>query len=330
MRASTGLVIGKFYPPHQGHRYLIETAQAEVERLTVILCQRPGEKPAGAQRANWLRIMHPGVEVKVVDDIYDPSDSRLWAELTLRWLGEAPDVVFTSEAYGDRWARYLGSRHRSVDPQRLRFTVSGSLVRSDPLRYWGFLEPCVRAYYAKRVTVVGAESTGTTTMAKALAERYETVFVPEYGRTYYEEKVTRPDRDVWEEQEFVHIASRQSQLQDEAAPHANRILVSDTDALATAIWHERYRGYRSASVDRIASERLADLYLLSDVDIPFVQDGFRDGEHIRGWMHRRFLEELERRKLDYVVLSGAHPVRLAAASAAIEHRWPALRHDRVA
>src|SRR5581483_9617149 len=51
---------------------------------------------------------------------------------------------------------------------------------------WYFLEPPVRAYYARRICLIGAESTGKTTLARALAEHYQTVWVPEYGREYSE------------------------------------------------------------------------------------------------------------------------------------------------
>ncbi|HKY04356.1 MAG TPA: ATP-binding protein, partial [Blastocatellia bacterium] len=60
----------------------------------------------------------------------------------------------------------------------------------------------------KRVCLVGAESTGKTTIARALAEYYKTVWVPEYGREYSEEHLTgRGYR--WRSEEFTHIAARQ-------------------------------------------------------------------------------------------------------------------------
>jgi nicotinamide riboside kinase len=49
------------------------------------------------------------------------------------------------------------------------------------------------------------------------------------------------------------------------------------------------------------------VYLLTGIDMPFIQDGFRDGEAIRQWIHERFLEELERRGKSYVILEGNKP-----------------------
>jgi HTH-type transcriptional repressor of NAD biosynthesis genes len=149
--ARRGLIVGKFYPPHRGHKHLIDTARAEVDELFVIACRREGEVPAGELRAEWLREIHPDVRVILFDDTYDAQDSRVWAENSVRLLGGAPDVVFTSEEYGDEFARHLGCRHVQVDRARAAVPVSGTRVRRDPLGCWEFLEPPVRSFYAVRV-----------------------------------------------------------------------------------------------------------------------------------------------------------------------------------
>ena len=318
-----GLVIGKFYPPHRGHKFLIDTAAAHVDRLDVIVCGRPHERPAAGVRAKWLKEIHPEANVIRVKDPGHDDDSKFWAEYTREILGTAPDVVFTSERYGDDYARHLGARHVCVDLDRTTFPVSGSAVRENPRKYWDFLEPCVRAFYAARVCVVGAESTGTTTLTKALAEHYKTVWVPEYGRLYTErlkEGGINTFTYHWRSDELVHIARQQQVDEDNFAREANRILFCDTDALATAIWHQRYVGTWSAEVDKIAGKRHYDLYLLTNCDIPFEQDGLRDGQHIRQWMTQRFTEELTKRGLPWVLVKGSREERLTKAIEEIERR----------
>jgi NadR type nicotinamide-nucleotide adenylyltransferase len=310
---STGVVIGKFYPPHRGHKHLIDYAAARVDNLTVIVCERPQDAIPGTLRAAWLREIHPDAEVLLIDDHYDEADSRVWAANTVRWLGRAPDFVFTSEDYGERYARYMGSVHVLVDRERLAVPVSGTAVRRDPLGCWEYLEPCVRVYFAPRICVVGAESTGTTTLARALAEHYRTAWVPEYGRLYSEAKLPAAESYQWDTSEFTFIAEQQAALEDRLVREANRVLIYDTDPFATGIWHERYLGYRSPSVEAIAATRRYALYLVTDVDIPFVQDGTRDGEHIREWMHGRFLAELTRQGKRFAVLAGSHETRLRKA-----------------
>ena len=306
-----GLVIGKFYPPHRGHKFLIDSASSQVDELFVIICQRPNERPDGELRASWLSEIHPRVNVLLVDDEnFDPDDSALWAKLTRRWLGFAPDTIFTSEAYGDKFAECLGSSHVSVDRDRETVPISATQIRARPLKCWEYLEPCVRSYYAKRVCLVGAESTGKTTLAGALAAHYRTNWVAEYGREVSERKLSVDGGYHWQTSDFVTIATAQCRLEDEAARRSNRLLVCDTDAFATSIWHRRYMGRRSAEVDAIANaSRRPDLYLLSDAKTPFVQDGTRDGEGIREWMHEVFLEELSSQERNFQVISGSYDER---------------------
>jgi NadR type nicotinamide-nucleotide adenylyltransferase len=306
-----GIVIGKFYPPHRGHKHLIDVASSQVDKLTVIVCEQADQQISGDLRRQWLHRIHPNVDVVVVNDVVPADDSEGWARYTVRSLGWAPDVVFTSEPYGEAYARFLGAKHVLVDLERSTVPVSASAIRADPFGNWQYLEPCVRSRFAARVVVVGAESTGTTTLARGLADHYRTCWVPEFGRKYTEAKVL--GGAPWRTEEFVFIAKTQNEWEDAMAEDANRILFCDTDSFATSLWHERYMGWTSGDVDALSAGRLYDLYLLTDVDIPFVQDGLRDGEHIRHWMHQRFVEELVRRGKRYVLVSGDEDSRLAVA-----------------
>jgi NadR type nicotinamide-nucleotide adenylyltransferase len=312
MKYGLGLVIGKFYPPHRGHKLLIDTATGQSERTVVIVCAKPTDTIPGELRGRWLQAIHPRTEIMVIDDCYDENDSRVWADNTLRWLGRAPEAVFTSEDYGDRYAALMGSTHVLVDRSRRRVTISGTAVRQDPFANWDYLEPPVRGWFAKRICVLGAESTGTTTLARALAERLETVGVEEYGREYSVEKLARNDL-VWRSDEFAYIAEEQSRREDDAACAANRVLVCDTNAFATVLWHRRYMKTHSAAVAEIARRGRCDLYLLTGDEIPFVQDGLRDGEHIRHEMHQWFEAALIGQKVPWMILRGTHDERLRQA-----------------
>ncbi|HVF66279.1 MAG TPA: AAA family ATPase [Pyrinomonadaceae bacterium] len=324
--ARRGLVVGKFYPPHRGHKLLIDSARARVDELTVIVCRRDGEVPPGELRAAWLSEIHPDVRVLLVDDTYDVQDSRVWAENSVRLLGHAPDLVFTSEDYGDEFARHLGCAHVQVDRERAAAPVSGTRVRRDPFACWEFLEPPVRAFYALRVCIVGAESTGKTTLAAALAAHYGTVWVPEYGREYSERKLAEGGGYDFRTEEFAHIAARQCETEDEAARRANRILICDTDAFVTSVWHRRYMKERSPEVEAIvARHRRPDLYLLTDIATPFVQDGTRDGERVREWMHDVFIDKLRAQGRPFRRVHGTRGERLRQSVGYIEELLAARR-----
>jgi HTH-type transcriptional repressor of NAD biosynthesis genes len=312
MNFGFGIVIGKFYPPHRGHKLLIDTAAAQCNEVAVIVCAKPSDAIPGELRGRWLQEIHPSARVLVIDDRYDENDSRVWAENTIRWLGRAPDVVFTSEDYGDRYAALMGAKHIAVDKARQRVPVSGTAVRSDPFANWEFLEPPVRGWFAKRVCVLGAESTGTTTLARALAEKLQTTWVAEFGREHSEIKLAKNDPE-WRTDEFTRIAEEQTRRENAAACQANRVLICDTNAFATTLWHKRYIGSHSATVAKIAHDCRCDLYLLTGDEIPFVQDGLRDGEHIRHEMHCWFEEALAVQNTRWELLRGAHEIRLEHA-----------------
>ena len=312
-----GLVIGKFYPPHAGHHFLIRTAEEGSDHLTVVVCDDPAQDIPAALRAAWLREVHPQADVMVVPDARPPEDSRAWAAYTREFLGYVPDVVFTSEKYGEAYARHLGCVHVSVDPKRRTVPISGTAVRNNPHAAWEYLSAPVRAWYAKRIIVLGAESTGTTTMAQALAAQYQTVWAPEYGRLFSAAAATH-ENFMWRTEDFLHIADQQNRMEDALARSANKVLIGDTDSFATALWHERYMGEWSDAVEEMSAGRQPALYLLTGDDIPFVQDGLRDGEHIRHTMQQRFREVLSDRGVPCIELFGPHKERMKTAISAID------------
>ena len=114
------------------------------------------------------------------DNPTDYDDPQVWEDHVRVFREAVPeriDFVFTSESYGDELARRMSARHISCDPDRAAIPVSGSGVRADPVANWRYLAPPVRAYLTRRVVVLGAESSGTTTTTRALAEHYWTVGV---------------------------------------------------------------------------------------------------------------------------------------------------------
>src|SRR5512135_2604243 len=135
------VVIGKFYPPHRGHKHLIDTALSRSRRVTVIVVFSKGQTIPGELRAAWLREIHPEAEVLLIDQgALDDHDSPGWAKATIGWLGKKPDAAFTSERYGDPWCQAMGCEHVLVDLGRAKVPISGTKVRENPLAAWDFLE----------------------------------------------------------------------------------------------------------------------------------------------------------------------------------------------
>ncbi len=339
-----GLVLGKFYPPHAGHHHLVRTALAACDHLTVLVCAASVESVPLRERVRWMAEAHDTAWVEgVVDDIpMDLVDPAVWeAHMEIfrsgvRYWHTPVDAVFTSEDYGDELARRFGAQHICVDPARAHHPVSGTAVRADPVAHWSLLTKPVRAWLTRRVVVLGAESTGTTTMARALAGHYQrrggvwaaTRWVPECGRDYSEEKLAalRSARPAarWEDVEFTSdefpvIARRQNRRENRAARNGSPVLFCDTDAFATTVWHERYIGGTHPLVADLADRVTHDLWLLTDHEgVPFEDDGLRDGEQLRPWMTRRFRDELRRTGRPFRILTGSHEQRLKTAVTAVD------------
>jgi NadR type nicotinamide-nucleotide adenylyltransferase len=326
-----GLVVGKFYPPHRGHKHLIDTARSQCDHLVVLLPAHPSQTIAGELRKAWLREIHPSCDIHLVPDELE-NDSQQWATFTLAHLGRAPDLVFSSEEYGPVYASLMGSRHVMVDRARSAVPISGSAIRNSPLDHLDFLEPCVRAYYVRRIVLIGAESTGKTTLARLLAEDFHTMWVPEFGREYWERKIAGlpigGPLPPFTDDEFITIAAEQQRRENLAARSANKLLFCDTNAFATGTWCERYQGHRHPLVDALGQRDTVHLYLLTHPDFPFVQDGYRDGEHFREWMHTRFAEQLSQQSIPVTHLHGSPAQRRATASAAIQDLIAAFRPHR--
>jgi NadR type nicotinamide-nucleotide adenylyltransferase len=149
----TGLVIGRFCPPHLGHSHLIRSAATRVDHLVVFVNTREGEVVPGELRARWLAELHPDVTVVEVrhDLDNDWADEALWARwmalLRSSWpLADGPHAVFSSDAYVSELARRFGAESVVVDPGRETVPVSATMVRDAPARHLDRLAPPVRTW----------------------------------------------------------------------------------------------------------------------------------------------------------------------------------------
>lgn len=315
-----GVILGKFYPPHRGHLHLIEQARRYAKEITVIVEQVKNETIPVSLRAAWLRELVPKqVHVVQTEETgpQHPSEHpqfwQFWTNLIRRYSA-APEVIFTSEEYGEPLSHHLQCAHISVDLKRHTFPISATQIRANPYDHWNMLPPPVRGYYAKRVVVTGAESTGKTTLAANLALHFNTVWLPEYGREYVDRKGSRVNLS-----DLHEIAREHLRREDELARSANRVLVCDTDATVTHILSQLYVGSCPAWITHESYERPYDLHLVALPDIPYEADPLhREGETMRQILHKQFLEELERRHHRYVIIGGSVQERVVQAAAAIE------------
>ena len=165
-----------------------------------------------------------------------------------------------------------------------------------------------------RIVVTGSECTGKTTLARALAEHYSTVWVPEYVRQFVQEKGAAPEYS-----DVDAIARGQMALEDSLAAQASYLLIQDTDLLSTIVYSQHYYGDCPPWIDQAFLKRSADLYLLAGIDVPWVPDGEqRNRGENRYEMQNLFRQALAERGLRFVEIEGSTDHRTRTAIAALD------------
>jgi HTH-type transcriptional regulator, transcriptional repressor of NAD biosynthesis genes len=152
-RWATGLIVGRFNPPHLGHSYIIERAAARCDRLVVFVNTRAGELVPGELRAEWLAELHQDVTVVEVAHSLDTNfdDEELWAKwmdlFRSKWPHpDGPHVVFSSDQYVSGIAERFGVDAVVVDADRVAVPISATQIREAPADHLDRLAPVVRAW----------------------------------------------------------------------------------------------------------------------------------------------------------------------------------------
>jgi HTH-type transcriptional regulator, transcriptional repressor of NAD biosynthesis genes len=301
------LIVGKFAPLHRGHQFFIDTALHHAERLTILVYANP-DFPAMPQsmRANWMRQLYPQAQIlEPQDPPPDDAEDRTQREFvrcSLQAQGITVDVVFTSETYGVGFAQHLGVEHYLVDLARSQVPISGTQIRANIHAHQKWLDPIVYRSFLRWVVFLGAESTGKSTLAERMAAVCQTAFVPEYGRTFYEEHGGK-----LELADYVKIAQKHRELEDAAALQARQFLFVDTNAITTMFFSHYYDRASLPKLQELAAACRSryDYVFVCDDDIPFEQDGWRDNVVWRGRMQGMILYDLAVRGIEYTVVSGS-------------------------
>ena len=318
---TTGLTLGKFAPLHKGHQHVIEHARKECDVIYVVVYDAPEVTNIPLNiRAEWIRSLYSSSSVKVIEAWDGPSDMgdteqvrTLQENYIRRLIGSLKiDRFYSSEFYGEHMARALGAQDCRVDPDRSRFPVSGSQIRENSWKYRDFIDPIVYWDLIKKVVFLGAPCTGKSTLAEACAKRFNTVWVPEYGREYWEKhqvdrRLSIPDLNM--------IAQGHIMQEEKKALDARGVLFIDTNALTTRHFALYYHGYCGDFLREMAANCSFryDLVFLCEDDFPYQETWDRSGPVNRLIFQKQIRAELTTRKIPFVSLTGSLEQRLDRA-----------------
>lgn len=296
-----GLIFGKFAPLTRGHVEFIRQAAQQVSKLYLFLSFdqkfvdsqpewiRPKLKLTDRLRDLWDIVEDEGldnVEVDYVDETYIPGYPEGGAAYAKLIREKQPfvkyDFAFSSEPEYESYFNefFPEAKHVVVDAERKDVPISATMVRSDPYKYMGYIAWPARKRFTKRVAIVGVESTGKTTMAKHLAKRFKTEWIPEVGRLICENEYHGTESTMGRN-EYLRVAYEHRRRENEVLEWAHRGLIfSDTTNLIT-----HFSGICSGQLehgDRLfhalnleEGENFYDLILYLTPDVPWVAEPLR-------------------------------------------------------
>ena len=328
-RFNKGLVLGKFMPAHNGHLHLINTAAVCCDKLIVMCCSLKSDPINGLFRYGWLKMIfedNQNVEIIHVQDenpqkpeecdTTDTFYNDFWVPTVKNRVNDL-EVIFTSESYGDEFAKYLGIEHVLVDIDRKVHPISGTMVRDNPFKHWDYIPDIVKPYFTKRIVVMGPESTGKSTLVQMLAEHYGTQYQEEYGRTYVNE--VKPAKSL-DKEDFINIALKHNDMMlEKHAFCTDKHLFIDTEAITTKLFGQLYlKDYEDTRIDEIIKYQWFDLILLMDIDIPWVDDNTRDFPNHRATHFTMIEIELHKLGRKCVIISGDFKERFEKAKKEVD------------
>ncbi|WP_276479487.1 AAA family ATPase [Paraflavitalea pollutisoli] len=321
-----GLVLGKFMPPHAGHRAMIEYALQFCEEVVVMVCVSDKETIGAPIRMAWMEQSFAGdprvlVRLVAYDEAVLPNSSVSSREISRLWADYIKDhfpgvaVFISSEPYGDYVAEYLGIEHRCFDRERKLVPVCASAILSNPFKHWELIAPAARPWFVKKICISGSESTGKSTLTERLGAWFNTAIVPEMAR----EVIETTEEVVFDD--LLRIATLHAKTINERVLQANKLLICDTDVHITKSYARFLFDRELVVPDWIDEANRFDLHIFLNTDCTYVQDGTRLGEAERNRLsgyHERQLQEVG---ISYVTVGGNWEERFVRTREILQHHF---------
>ncbi|WP_370086908.1 AAA family ATPase [Ekhidna sp.] len=318
-----GFVFGKFLPFHLGHKALIEFGASKCDELTVLVCASSKESISSAVRSQWISetfLTNPKIKVSVYnyDESVLPNTSESSRDISKVWAKEfsrlLPDmsILFTSEPYGEYVAECMEVHHIPFDNVRSKVSISGSDLRESLYENWQFLPHSVKLYFQKKVTILGTESVGKSTLTDHLSNRFKSSVVHELGRDVI------PDSKSFSVDQLRQIAEGHAQNINVETSQLQPLIIVDTDIHITQSYAKHTFGEYLDFPQSIYNRNRADLYLYLNKNVPYIQDGTRLDENERNKLDISHRDTLRHFGVEFEELTGTYEERNQKAYELVE------------
>lgn len=290
-----GVYGGKFFPFHKGHMSFIEEALNHVDILFVVvqydeehekeLCAGTPFTPISPRlRERWITETYknnPRVRVftqyehRSKEHLTDPLIQQTYQQLREK-CGHVDIIFSNTHEYDTYFATWMPeAEHMVFLEDRKIYPISATKIREEGVyTHWEYLPDTVQKHYLKRIAFCGWESAGKSYTAKAVSEKSNTMYLPEYGRTFYTEELGGYT-DIALPEDYVTIAA--GHLQQLHYAEGNKFIAVDTDLIYTQFYHLTEYGYKNKILDEMikaGSEKIS-AYIFLEPRNAFADDGSR-------------------------------------------------------
>ena len=311
-------------PFHKGHEAMIQFAKSKADFLTILICCSDKETIPSLIRKKWIANTFgkdSSIEIKIFDykENEFPNTSVSSVEVSKLWATKFKEIfpdyslLITSEPYGQYVADHMDINHILFDQERKSVPISASGIRENSAANWRFLPNAVKSFYARKVVILGTESTGKTTLANDLANHFKATLVLEAGREVIK------DSTVFSFEDLITTAKEHANKINMALNGDSPLIIIDTDVYITQSYSTYFFGKELELSEDIYETNKAHLYLYLNNDVAYIQDGTRLSEIDRNNIELSHRKIIERYKLPIHEIKGNWSERFNTAVALIEN-----------
>lgn len=319
MKKKNAIIVMTALVPTLGHRYLIDFARNFVGPsgfVSVLVC---GLKDEPIDIQTRVRAFMDEFEycknVVIVAGNMDgmpqlpEEDENFWDKwakpLSAMKANEEEwdNYIIASETYGIKLAEVLNCDFVPCNIYREIYPIKGTYVRENIIHNFDKIMPAMKKELIQNFILFGAESTGKTTMARRLANKFHGYFVPEWAREYLE---TCGAELTEKKMENIFLAQYASELHVEVNAHKSPFIFRDTNVLSTIGYYrllnmpipEEFMDLAKTSYKKMTN----DFYFVMNSGIPFEPDPLRYGGDKRESSDQFWIDILKEFKCNYCVV----------------------------